>query len=267
MPRTPLDFALAVAFGSSLDGALAEARATLAQPMDATWQSYAGGWRNYVATLEPVDAAYADEYTMSAMVLRAHEDKTFRGAIIASMTIPWGNDVDAAESTVGGYHLVWARDLYEVATAFIGMGDRAAAVRALDYLFAVQQMPDGSFPQNSWLDGRPYWGSLQLDEVSYPLVLAQQLGRTDAARYRDHVRPAAEFVVAHGPATPQERWEEEGGYSPSTIAAELAGLVCAAAIADANHDAAAASKYRSTADSWLARLDSWTSTRNGPLAR
>ena len=266
-PGTPLDFALAVAFGSSLDGALAEARATLAQPMEATWQSYAGGWRQYVATLEPVDAAYADEYAMSAMVLRAHEDKTFRGAIIASMTIPWGHEVDAGDGSVGGYHLVWARDLYEAATAFIGMGDRAAAERALDYLFRVQQKPDGSFPQNSWLDGRPYWGSLQLDEVSYPLILAQQLGRTDAETYREHVRPAAEFVVAHGPATPQERWEEETGYSPSTIAAEVAGLVCAAAIAERNQDGDAASRYRNTADSWMNQLDGWTMTRTGSLAR
>jgi len=266
-PGTPLEFALAVAFGSSLDGALADARATLAQPMDATWQSYAGGWRRYVATLEPVDAAYADEYAMSAMVLRAHEDKTFRGAIIASMTIPWGHEVDAGDGNVGGYHLVWARDLYEAATAFIGMGDRAAAERALDYLFRVQQKPDGSFPQNSWLDGRPYWGSLQLDEVSYPLILAQQLGRTDAETYREHVRPAAEFVVAHGPATPQERWEEETGYSPSTIAAEVAGLVCAAAIAERNQDGDAASRYRNTADSWMNQLDGWTMTRTGSLAR
>ena len=266
-PGTPLEFALAVAFGSSLDGALAEARATLAQPVDATWQSYAGGWRRYVARLEPVDAAYADEYAMSAMVLRAHEDKTFRGAIIASMTIPWGHEVDAGDGNVGGYHLVWARDLYEAATAFIGMGDRAAAERALDYLFRVQQKPDGSFPQNSWLDGRPYWGSLQLDEVSYPLILAQQLGRTDAETYREHVRPAAEFVVAHGPATPQERWEEETGYSPSTIAAEVAGLVCAAAIADRNQDGDAASRYRNTADSWMNQLDGWTMTRTGSLAR
>jgi glucan 1,4-alpha-glucosidase len=263
----PLDFVVAVSFGSSADGAATEARATLAQPIDRILQAYSAGWREYVAKLEPVDAAYADEYAMSAMVLRAHEDKTFRGAIIASMTIPWGNDVDAGDGNAGGYHLVWARDLYEVATAFMAIGDRAAAERALDYLFRVQQKADGSFPQNSWLDGRPYWGSLQLDEVSYPIVLAHELGRTDAATYRDHVRPAAEFVVSRGPSTPQERWEEEGGYSPSTIAAELAGLICAAAIADANHDATAASKYRSTADTWLAKLDGWTATRTGPLSR
>src|SRR5207247_9732107 len=103
-----------------------------------------GGWQDYVRKVEAVDAADANEYAMSAMVRRAHEDKTFRGAIIASMTIPWGNDVDAGDGNAGGYHLVWARDLYEVATAFMAMGDRDAAARALDYLFRVQQKADGS---------------------------------------------------------------------------------------------------------------------------
>ena len=114
-----------------------------------------------------------------------------------------------------------------MSTAQIAIGDSAAAERSLDYLFDVQQKPDGSFPQNSLLDGTPYWGSLQLDEVAFPIVLAWQLGAPTRATYRDHVKPAADFIVARGPATPQERWEEEGGYSPSTIAAEIAGLTAA----------------------------------------
>ena len=108
--------------------------------------------------------------------LKAHEDKTVRGANIASLTVPWGGGENANENTIGGYHLVWSRDLYQVATAFMALGDKAAAMRALDFLFKVQQKPDGSFPQNSWLDGKPFWGSLQLDEVAYPLILAYQLG-------------------------------------------------------------------------------------------
>jgi len=198
------------------------------------------------------------------MLLKAHEDKVYPGAMIASLTVPWGDDADASEKGVGGYHLVWSRDLYHVATAFLALGDRAAAERALDYLFRVQQKPDGSLPQNTWLDGRPYWPSLQHDEVAYPLVLAHELGRTDAETYRRHVKPAADFILKTGPATPQERWEEEGGYSPSTIAAEIAGLVAAAAIADKNGDAESAARYRATADEWNARLESWTTTRTGP---
>jgi glucoamylase len=148
----------------------------------------------------------------------------------------------------------------------MAMGDRAAAERALEYLFKVQQKPDGSFPQNSWLDGRPFWGSLQLDEVAYPLLLAHDLGRTDAGTWKAHIRPAAEFIVARGPASPQERWEEEGGYSPSTIAAEIAGLIAGAAIAEKNGDTDAATRYRATADRWAADVDRMTVTSSGPFS-
>ena len=106
----------------------------------------------------------------------------------------------------------------------MALGDKAAADRALDFLFNVQQKPDGSFPQNSYLDGKPFWGSLQMDEVAFPLILAYQFGRYDKATWENHVKKAADFIVKNGPKTPQERWEEEGGYSPSTIAAEIAGL-------------------------------------------
>ena len=151
--------------------------------------------------------------------------------MIASMTVPWGFAAKSDKPDVGGYHLIWARDLYEVATGLWAAGDRDAAERALTYLYTVQQKPDGSFPQNSWLDGKPYWTALQMDEISYPMILAWQLGRTDADTWMKHVRPEAEFLMAHGPMTQQERWEEVSGYSPSTMAAEIAGLVCASDIA------------------------------------
>src|SRR5437764_8429086 len=200
---------------------------------------------------------------MAAMVLKAHEDKTYRGAMIASLSIPWGGGSSANEPNVGGYHLVWPRDLYQVATAFLAAGDKASAERALDYLFRVQQKPDGSFPQNSWLDGRPFWSSLQMDEVSYPLVLAYQLGRTDSETYVKHVRPAADFIVPRGPSTPQERWEEKSGYSPSTIAAEIAGLTCAAEIARRNDDQTSAAIYLATADDFARNVERWTATTTG----
>ena len=263
---SPFAFDVVIGFGSSAEAARATARDALAQPLDKTYDEYARGWRAYVSKLQKVDERFMDQYAMAAMILAGHEDKTRRGAMIASLTIPWGDAVDASKGDVGGYHLVWSRDLYHVATAFIAMGDRAAAERALDYLFTVQQKPDGSFPQNSWLDGRPFWTSLQLDEVAYPLLLAHDLGRTDAATWKAHVRPAAEFIVSKGPASPQERWEEEGGYSPSTIAAEIAGLIAAAAIAEKNADADAASRYRTTADRWAADIERMTVTSNGPYA-
>ena len=220
-------------------------------------------WANYVKTLPKVEPKYQAQFNMAAMQLKALEDKTNRGANIASLTVPWGGGENANENTVGGYHLVWSRDLYQVFTAYMALGDKAAAERALDFLFKVQQRPDGSFPQNSWLDGRPFWTSLQMDEVAYPLIMAWQLQRFDKATWENHVKKAADFIVKNGPATPQERWEEEAGYSPSTIAAEIAGLVCAADIARKNGDNASADLYLKTADDWEANIEKWTATKTG----
>jgi glucoamylase len=257
---------LALSFGANADEATSAAQASLQKGFAAARKEYEQGWHQYVSTLKKVEPRYRKQYQMSAMVLKAHEDKTHPGAIAASLTIPWGNDVDASKEDVGGYHLVWARDLYEVATAFLAIGDRAAAERALNYLFETQQKADGSFPQNSWLDGKPYWPSLQMDEVSYPSILAWQLGKTDKNTFEKHIKPAADFVVAHGPATPQERWEEETGYSPSTIAAEVAGLICAADIARMNGDETSRSKWTTTADEWTQKLPQWTVTHTGKYA-
>ncbi len=226
-------------------------------------REYEKGWADYVKTLPKVDPKHQAQFNMAAMQLKILEDKTARGANIASLTVPWGGGENANENTVGGYHLVWSRDLYQVFTAYMAIGDRAAAERALDFLLKVQQKPDGSFPQNSWLDGRPFWGSLQMDEVAYPLIMAWQLGRFDKATYENHLKKAADFIVKNGPATPQERWEEESGYSPSTIAAEIAGLVCAADIAKRNGDAASAAKYLATADDWHTNIEKWTATKTG----
>ena len=256
-------FTLALGFGKEPAGALANARASLAKGFARARAEYERGWHEYVRSLRRVAAPYQPQFDMAAMVLKAHEDKSFRGAMIASLSVPWGGGASANEPVVGGYHLVWSRDLYQVATAFYALGDKASADRALDYLFRVQQKPDGSFPQNSWLDGRPFWGSLQLDEVAYPLVLAQQLGRTDNETFVRHVRPAADFIVSRGPYTPQERWEEESGYSPSTIAAEIAGLVCAAEIARRNNDEASATVYLAAADDWTRNVEAWTATTTG----
>src|SRR6185436_21157624 len=131
------------------------------------------------------------------------------------------------------------------------------------YLFTVQQKEDGSFPQITWIDGRPIGDAVQLDEVSYPLIMAYQLGRTDRETYYRYIKRSADYLVKTGPATQQERWEEKAGYSPATIAAEIAGLVCAAEIAKWNGDEASARQYLETADDWTRKVESWTATTNG----
>jgi glucoamylase len=257
---------LALGFGTTEDEAPEVARAALGEGFDAALAGYVNGWHGYLDGLAPIPASaqqWRTEYDVSAMVIAASEDKTYRGGFVASPGRPWAWANALQQFPV--YHAVWARDLYQHATALIAMGDTAAAERALDHLWTVQQRPDGSFPQNARLDGEAVFGGLQLDEVAFPIVLASQLGRTGPADW-EHVRRSADFLVATGPRTPQERWENLAGYSPATIAAEIAGLVTAADIARTNGDPARADSYLATADRWQRDLGRYTVTSNGPLS-
>ena len=131
------------------------------------------------------------------------------------------------------YHLVWARDLYQIATALLAAGDTAGANRALDFLFEHQQREDGSFPQNPQVDGSAKWRALQMDQVGLPIVLAWQLGRTEPRTGSGSARRRTSSST-RARSSEQERWENQDGYSPATIAAQIAGLVCAADIATRN---------------------------------
>jgi glucoamylase len=254
-------FTLVLSFGRNAGEAKGKGDATVIKGFAVARAEYERGWHAYARTLPRVGRKHQAQFNMAAMVLKALEDKTYRGAMIASPSIPWGGGPNANEPTISGYHAVWSRDLYQVATAFMAMGDRASANRALDYLFKVQQKTDGSFPQNSWVDGRPIGGGLQMDQVAFPLLLAYQLRRTDRTTWLRHVKPAADFILRKGPYTGQDRWEEKSGYSPATIAAEIAGLVCAARIASSHDDTSSASAYLTTADEWAQRIERWTATR------
>ena len=198
------------------------------------------------------------------MVLAASEDKLNRGAHIASPSMPWAWGLLTIEKPSAAYHLVWPRDLYQVATAQHALGDSAAANRLLDFTFERQQKPDGSFPQNTRVDGAENWTNLQMDEVALPIVLAWQLRRFEPDLYENHVKKAADFIAENGPFSPQERWENQSGWSPGTIAAEIAGLVCAADVARRNGDPASAERWELVADEWESQVDAWTATSNGP---
>jgi glucoamylase len=261
---------LALGFGAAPASARRAADGSLHAGFDGIARAYARGWSDYLRSLKPIPASAAgarDEYEASALVLAADEDKLHPGAHVASPSMPWAWGLGTVERDLpsGPYHLVWSRDLYQAATAQIAAGDSAAARRGLDFLLFRQQRADGSFPQNSTVTGAPRWRSTQLDEVAFPIVLAWQLRAFDARRWA-RLKRAADYVVARGPVTPQERWENQEGWSPATIAAEVAGLVCAADIARRRGADAAARRYLATADRWAARVQDWTATTNGPYA-
>ncbi|HZV00616.1 MAG TPA: glycoside hydrolase family 15 protein [Planctomycetota bacterium] len=204
-------------------------------------------------------------YHRSRSYLIAHEDKTYPGALIASLSIPWGED--KGDEELGGYHLVWTRDLVNSATGLLATGDTWTPLRALIYLACLQR-GDGGFPQNSWIDGDPYWTGVQLDEVAFPILLAHRLHEAGALREFDPyplVLAAAGYLVRSGPVTHQERWEEASGYSPSTLAAVIAALVCAAVFARARDDEETASFLEEHADFLESRVEQWTVTHRGTL--
>lgn len=208
-----------------------------------------------------------DLYRMSAAVLAVHEDKRALGAIIASLSIPWGNT--KGDHEIGGYHLVWPRDLVNSAGALIAVGHHRLARRTLRYLMSTQEA-DGRWAQNLWLDGTPYWNGLQMDEVAFPILFAELLRRdsnlVDIDPYPMILR-AAGFLVRFGPVTGQDRWEEDGGYSVYALAVQVAALLIAAEFADRARQPEVATVFRDTADAWNARIEEWTYVRDTPLSR
>jgi glucoamylase len=265
---------LALGFGRDAASAVATAGASARTPWAGTAAGYAAGWQAYDAGLGRPPAGLAAPYYRSVNVLKASEDKTFPGAVVASLASPWGQAVSAGDAPggravyFGSYREVFARDLYESFTGLLTAGDRATARDAVRFLFERQQLPDGRFPRNSLLNGRsaPDTGGDQLDESAYPILMAWQAGLGGDAALWPRIRRAADFVVAHGPSFGSERWEEQSGYSPSTIAAEIAGLVAAGAIAERHGDDAAAQVYRATADHFQRSIKGWTVTTDGPYA-
>jgi glucan 1,4-alpha-glucosidase len=269
---------LALGFGRDPASAVSVAGAAARTPFGLTRARFADGWRDYDRRLRPapagLDPALAAAYRLSVNVVKASEDKTFPGAIVASVASPWGQAVSAGATPggkpvyFGSYREVFARDLYEAYTGLLVAGDLATARDTVRFLFERQQLADGRFPRNSLLNGKtaPDTGGDQLDESSYPILMAWQAGLAGDDGLWPHIKAAADFVVSHGPSFGSERWEEQSGYSPSTIAAEIAGLVAAGATADLHGDHASAIVYRATADQFQRSVKGWTVTTSGPYA-
>ncbi|HTM40235.1 MAG TPA: glucan 1,4-alpha-glucosidase [Terriglobales bacterium] len=265
------EFVLSLGFGQVASEAGAHALASLLEGYETVCREYVQGWQDWLEKVDPPDSeSNHDMFRISACVLRTHEEKTFPGGIIASLSIPWG--FSKGDEDLGGYHLVWPRDLVETASGLLAFEARQDAVRVLGYL-RVTQESDGHWPQNMWLDGTSYWQGIQMDETALPILLVDLLRRESAlsdgqlADFWPMVRRAAGFVVRNGPVTQQDRWEEDPGYSPFTLAAEIAGLLVAAELAEMHHEPALAVLFRETADAWNANIERWIYQVGGPLAR
>ena len=259
-------FDLVLGFGPSEQAAMDNANATLSSKLDDLQRTYIAQWRDYCQSLNDQGGTADDQYYLACMTLKSMQDKS-NGAMVAGLGIPWGTS--SGDGNSGGYHLVWARDLFKFASALIAAGDEPSANKAINFLFEAQmQTTDsdnpysrrGRFPQNTFDDATPYWPGTQMDECSMPIILAWKLHRLDLW---PKIKMAADFVAANGPGTGEERWEEMGGYSPSTIAAEVAGLVCAADLAKQAGDADDAARYLRIADGWRNNVATWTFTTNG----
>ncbi len=265
------EFLLALGFGGIVTEAGQQVRSTLLEDYAERRENYVQHWKAWHDTLIKLDEPQReiDLYRTSAAVLRTHESKDFLGGIIASLSIPWG--FNKGDEDLGGYHLVWPRDLVETAGALLAAGAVHDAVRVLRYLETTQEA-DGNWAQNLWLDGRPYWSGVQMDETAFPILLVDLLRRQapkeldKLERWWPMVRKAASFLVRNGPVTQQDRWEEDGGYSPFTLAAEISALLAAAEIADLTGHSDSAATLRDVADAWNDNIERWTYATGGDLA-
>ncbi len=266
------EFVLVLGFGGNSIEAGQQARSTLFEDYSELREHYVFHWKNWQNTLLKLDEPPRehDLYRASMAVLRTHESKDFLGGIIASLSIPWG--FNKGDEDLGGYHLVWPRDLVETAGALLAAGASNDAVRVLRYLEATQEA-DGNWAQNLWLDGRPYWSGVQMDETAFPILLLDLLRREAAPglgkleRWWPMVRNAAGFILRNGPVTQQDRWEEDGGYSPFTLGAEISALLAAADIAELTGHAEGATLLRDAADAWNDNIERWVYATGGDLAQ
>lgn len=262
------EFTLGLAFGNTKQSAVATLFQSLGVPFAQHRERFIEQWDRgcrHILLLDRVAHDGGALYHRSQSLLLAHEDKTYPGAMIASLSIPWGDT--RGDEDLGGYHLVWTRDMVHSATGLLAAGNAETPLRALIYL-ATAQHPDGGFSQNFWLNGEPYWQGIQLDEVALPILLAWRLYRLQALQAFDPyaiVLRAAGYIIRHGPATAQERWEEASGYSPSTLAACIAALTCASCFARERGDPVTAEFLQEHADFLECHLEAWTVTTQGSL--
>jgi glucoamylase len=226
------EFVMALGFGGIWAAAGQEVRSSLLESYEELRDQYVRDWQDWQDSLLKLDEPKRenDLYRSSVAVLRTHESKDFLGGVIASLSIPWG--FNKGDEDLGGYHLVWPRDLVETAGGFLAAGARSDAVRVLRYLESTQE-EDGHWTQNMWLDGRNYWTGVQMDETAFPVLLGYSVtrpknwARSSAGGSLCSVRSATWYVTGRShnktdgkkmPATHPSRWRwRSPRFSPQPI--------------------------------------------------
>jgi glucoamylase len=263
-------FILALGFGKNVQEAGDSVLASLSEDFEAIKNKYIKEWQVWQNTLSLCKEKNDVLCNISTAVLRIHEAKDFPGGLLASLSFPWG--FAKGDDDIGGYHLVWPRDLVEAAGALLAAGAIADVQRAILYLKNTQN-EDGHWPQNMWIDGTPFWDGIQMDETSFPIILVDMAYRENALTKDDilklwpMVRRAISFILSNGPVTQQDRWEEDPGYSPFTLSVEIASLLAAADMAEMNKEPLMAKYLREIADTWNEGIERWTYVTDTEIAR
>lgn len=268
------NFVIALGFGRNTEEAGQRARASIIENFESAKEQFILEWQKWQKKLyaisNPAKGPEPKFFHISAAMLRVHESKRHPGGLIASLSIPWG--FNKGDDDLGGYHLVWPRDLVQIAGGLLAAKAWADARRVLNYLMVIQEA-DGHWPQNMWLDGAPYWHGIQMDQTAFPVLLVDlihreaKLSEMELKQFWPMIRKAAGYIVVNGPVTEQDRWEENAGYSTFTLALEINALLIAADYAELNNEPQLAAYLRETADAWNSNIEKWTYVTKSDLAR
>ncbi len=256
-------FTLAIGFGRTPEEAGNKAWTSLLDGFNIAQKKYIYEWEKWQRLLQNIKSDHnrvGRNFRTSAAVLRMHESKKFPGGIIASLSIPWGQS--KGDGDLGGYHLVWPRDLVLSSGGFLELGAKDDVLRILNYLMATQE-EDGRWSQNMWLEGIPFWTGVQMDEIALPVLMVHTsfkrkfLTSSRCQRYWPIIKKALAYIVTNGPFTPQDRWEEEEGFTPFSLATQIAALLAGADLAEIHHEKELATYCREVADLWNENIEKW----------
>lgn len=271
LEKTKGEFVLALGLGTNHFEAAYSARGSVLAGFEEMKTIYMDEWKTWQKKLSSARSRkqVGKLYRMSAAVLRLHEANRIPGAIIASLSIPWGDIRGDKDPT--GYHMVWPRDLAESAGGLLALDTTEDPLRILTYLMTTQEK-DGHWVQNMRLSGKTNWSGIQMDQTALPILLLDlfltqgALKKDKLKRYWVTVKDALSFIIKVGPGTQQDRWERDSGLSIFTVATEIAALVAGAEFADAVGEKEIAKYCREVADCWNDHLEDWFYVKDTEMA-